>query len=51
MTNSEMNTLIEQFLKTNSVTNLPQSKNQKHNLPTFGNSFKIRGGMSRSLIG
>ena len=51
MTNSEMNTLIEQFLKTNSVTQLPQSKNQKHNIPTFGNSFKVRGGMSHSLIG
>lgn len=51
MTNSEMNTLIEQFLKTNSVTKLPQSKNQKHNIPTFSNSFKIKGGMSHSIVG
>ena len=41
MTKHEINTLVEQYLKTNSIKKIPQSKSQKDNQPTFvKRSFK-----------
>ena len=41
MTKNEINRLVEQFLKTNSIKKIPQSKSPKDNQPTFvKRSFK-----------
>ena len=41
MTQNEIDSAVEQYLKTNSIKKIPQSKSQKDNRPTFvKRSFK-----------
>jgi len=45
MTQNEINSLVEQYLSQNKVKVIRQSSLKKHNIPTFGQQHKVRGGM------
>lgn len=51
MNKNEINSLVEQYLSQNEVKVIRQSTLKKHNIPTFGQQHKVRGGMSGPLLG
>lgn len=51
MIQNEINGLVEQYLSQNKVKLIPQSYLKKHNIPTFGQRQKVRGGMCGPLLG
>jgi len=50
MTQNEINGLVEQYLSQNKVKLIPQSYLKKHNIPTFGQRQKVRGGMCGPIL-